>query len=45
MPKLVVNIEISKYGDFSEGRVSQDVLHFRAQTVKELYIVSRVSER
>jgi hypothetical protein len=41
-PMLVVNIEISKDGDFSERRMRQDVLHFRGQIVKEIYIVGGV---
>ena len=29
-PKLVVNIEVSKNGDFHKRKESQNVLHFRS---------------
>ncbi len=35
-------MEITWNGDFSKRKVTQNVLRFRIQIVKELYIVSRV---
>ena len=39
---LVVNIEVSEYGDFSKRKMGQDVLHFRSQIVKGFYTVGGV---
>lgn len=38
-PKLVVNIEISKNGDFCKRKLRGDVLHLESQIVEESYIV------
>ncbi len=42
---LVVNTEISKNGDFGKRKMSQDVLHFKSQIVKEMYVAGGVTER
>lgn len=41
MPKLVVDIEIFKNRDLSEGRMREKVLYLQVHIIKEIYIAIR----
>lgn len=42
---VVMNVEISQYGDFREGSICENVFHFASEMVKDFWVVSSIREK